>query len=56
MSSRVSAPQVAIALLIAAFLVAFLVVPVLTVVYVAVTNADGSLTLAHFAAFFADSR
>jgi iron(III) transport system permease protein len=51
-SSRVSAPQVTIALLIAAFLVAFLVVPVLTVVYVAVANPDGSLTLAHFAAFF----
>ena len=35
----------AIAVAIAAFLLAFLIVPVLTVIYVAFTNSDGSLTL-----------
>ena len=42
---------VAIALAIAAFLLAFLVVPVATVLYTAFTNAEGGFTLAHFAAF-----
>ena len=41
----------AIALAIAAFLVAFLLVPVATVVYTAFSNAEGGFTLAHFGAF-----
>ena len=51
MTARFTAPQTAVALAIAAFLVAFLIYPVATVVYVAFTNADGSLTLGHFASF-----
>jgi len=51
MNSRFSTAQAAVALAIAAFLVAFLVYPVLTVVYVAFTNADGTLTFGHFASF-----
>ncbi len=46
MSSRLSPAHAVIALLIAAFLLIFLVVPVITVMYVAFTNSDGSLTLA----------
>ncbi len=42
----------AVAVAIAGFLLAFLVLPVLSVVYIAFSNADGSLTLAHFASFF----
>ena len=42
----------AIALAIAAFLVAFLVVPVAAVVYTAFASGDGSFTLSHFASFF----
>jgi len=49
--TRTSPGIVAIALLIAAFLLAFLVVPVATVVYTAFSNAEGGFTLAHFAAF-----
>ncbi len=49
--TRTSPGIVAIALLIAAFLLAFLVVPVATVVVTAFTNADGGFTLAHFSAF-----
>ncbi|MEO6566938.1 MAG: iron ABC transporter permease, partial [Casimicrobiaceae bacterium] len=49
--TRTSPGIVAIALLIAAFLLAFLVVPVGTVVYTAFSNADGGFTLAHFSAF-----
>ncbi len=41
----------AVALAIAAFLLAFLVVPVATVVDTAFSNADGGFTLAHFSAF-----
>jgi iron(III) transport system permease protein len=47
-----SAGQAAVALAIAAFLLAFLVWPVLTVIRVAVTEPDGSLTLSHFGSFF----
>src|SRR5688572_1086183 len=43
---------VAVAIAIAAFLVAFLVVPVGAVVYAAFSNASGDFTLAHFATFF----
>jgi iron(III) transport system permease protein len=43
---------VAVAIAIAAFLVAFLVVPVGAVVYTAFSNASGDFTLAHFATFF----
>jgi len=49
--TRAGAGIVAIALAIAAFLLAFLVVPVATVVYTAFSNADGGFTLAHFSAF-----
>jgi len=51
MTARFSTAQTVVALAIAAFLAAFLIYPVLTVVYVAFTNADGSLTLGHFASF-----
>jgi iron(III) transport system permease protein len=43
---------IAVALLIAAFLVAFLIVPVGTVIYVAFTHQDGGFTLSHFGSFF----
>ena len=49
--TRVTPGIVAVALAIAAFLLAFLVVPVATVVYTAFSNADGGFTLAHFGAF-----
>jgi iron(III) transport system permease protein len=49
--TRVTPGVVAVALAIAAFLLAFLVVPVATVVYTAFSNADGGFTLAHFSAF-----
>ena len=45
--------QAVIALVIGLFLFLFLVIPVFTVVYVAFTNADGSMTLSHFRSFFA---
>ena len=51
MTSRFTIPQSLVALAIAAFLVVFLVYPVATVVYVALTNSDGSLTFAHFGSF-----
>ena len=41
-----------VALLIAAFLAAFLIVPVLTVVWVAFSDPGGGFTLAHFGGFF----
>ncbi|HQY27546.1 MAG TPA: iron ABC transporter permease [Burkholderiaceae bacterium] len=41
-----------VALAIAAFLVVFLIVPVVTVVWVAFSDPDGGFTLAHFAGFF----
>ena len=43
---------IAVALLIAAFLIVFLVVPVGTVIYVAFTDPNGGFTLSHFSAFF----
>ena len=43
---------VAIALAIAAFLVAFLVVPVASVVYTAFATGDGGFTFTHFTTFF----
>jgi iron(III) transport system permease protein len=52
MSTRISPIQAAIALLIAAFLFMFLVIPVITVVYVAFSNPGGGFTLAHFGSFF----
>jgi len=48
----ISAAPVAVALLIAAFLVVFLIVPVGTVIYVAFTHQDGGFTLQHFGSFF----
>jgi len=51
MTSRFTTAQTLIALAIAAFLAVFLLYPVGTVVYVALTDADGSLTLAHFGSF-----
>ena len=52
MTARATPLQLAVALLIAAFLVIFLVVPVLTVVYVAFADGAGGVTLSHFASFF----
>jgi len=52
MNNRLSPAHAAIALAIAAFLLLFLIIPVVTVVYVAFTNSDGSLTLEHFFSFF----
>src|SRR5512140_3162585 len=52
MSRRFTLAQATLALLIALFLAVFLVVPVATVIFVAFTNSDGSLTLAHFRSFF----
>jgi iron(III) transport system permease protein len=43
--------QLAVALLIAAFLIAFLLIPVLTVIYVAFAE-PGGFTLSHFESFF----
>jgi iron(III) transport system permease protein len=43
---------VAVAIAIAAFLVAFLVVPVASVVYTAFSTGSGGFTFAHFATFF----
>jgi iron(III) transport system permease protein len=44
--------QVAVALLIAAFLLFFLVIPVAMVIYVAFVEPDGAFTLSHFGSFF----
>src|SRR6476659_1460500 len=44
--------QLAVALLIGAFLVAFLVVPVATVIYVAFAEPGAGFTLSHFESFF----
>lgn len=52
MTARFTFVQAAIALLIAAFLLLFLVIPVVTVVYVAFSNPDGGFTLSHFGSFF----
>ncbi len=50
-TSRSGAGVVALSLALAAFLLAFLLVPVGTVVLTAFSNAQGGFTLAHFAAF-----
>ncbi|MBM3357392.1 MAG: iron ABC transporter permease [Betaproteobacteria bacterium] len=52
MSTRITWPQVAIAAAIGLFLFAFLVVPVLTVIYVAFVDGTGGFTLSHFVSFF----
>jgi len=44
--------QAAVALAIAAFLLVFLIVPVVTVVYVAFADGTGGVTLSHFGSFF----
>ena len=44
--------QALTALLIALFLLAFLVIPVVNVVYIAFADGNGGLTLSHFGAFF----
>ncbi len=44
--------QALVALLIALFLLTFLIVPVANVVYIAFTDGSGGLTLSHFGAFF----
>src|SRR3954470_3760810 len=49
---QLSPTHAAIAVAIAAFLLLFLVVPVITVIYVAFTNSDGTVTLSHFFSFF----
>jgi iron(III) transport system permease protein len=51
-AARFTLPQAGLALAIGLLLVIFLVVPVLTVVYVAFTNSDGSITFSHFQSFF----
>jgi iron(III) transport system permease protein len=48
---RANPALAAVALAIAAFLIAFLVVPVAAVVYTAFSDGHGGFTLAHFAAF-----
>jgi iron(III) transport system permease protein len=50
--ARFTAAQAAVAVAIALFLAAFLVVPVATVVYVAFADGAGGFTLSHFASFF----
>src|SRR6187551_3171488 len=52
MSSRFTPSQLAVALLIAAFLVVFLIVPVVTVLYVAFADGEGGFTLSHVVSFF----
>ena len=49
--NRTNPGLIAIALAIAAFLFAFLLLPVATVIYTAFSNAQGGFTLAHFSAF-----
>jgi iron(III) transport system permease protein len=52
LSLRISWPAALIALAIAVFLVAFLIVPVVAVVKAAFTTPEGGLTLTHFVSFF----
>jgi len=52
MPTRFPPAPTAVALLIAAFLLAFLVIPVATVVYVAFADGAGGFTLSHFQSFF----
>ena len=51
-SGRFTGSQLAVALLIAAFLGVFLIVPVMMVLYVAFADGAGGFTLSHFASFF----
>ena len=50
--ARVTLAQVAVGSAIAAFLVVFLIAPILTVIYVAFADGSGGFTLSHFASFF----
>jgi iron(III) transport system permease protein len=52
MPTRFPLAPTVVALLIAVFLLAFLVIPVLTVIYVAFADGTGGLTLSHFQSFF----
>jgi iron(III) transport system permease protein len=52
MSARFTTSQLIIALLIAAFLIVFLIVPVMTVLYVAFADGAGGFTISHFVSFF----
>ena len=52
MNPKITWPQVAVGTAIAAFLVIFLIAPVLTVIYVAFADGAGGFTLSHFASFF----
>ncbi|MBI3918942.1 MAG: iron ABC transporter permease [Betaproteobacteria bacterium] len=52
MSPRATPVQFAVAALIALFLVVFLIVPVVTVLYVAFADGAGGFTLSHFSSFF----
>ncbi|MDH5537216.1 MAG: iron ABC transporter permease [Betaproteobacteria bacterium] len=52
MPTRFPLAPTVVALLIAAFLLTFLVIPVATVVYVAFADGAGGLTLSHFQSFF----
>ena len=49
---RFTVAQALAAMSITLFLLTFLLIPVLNVVYIAFTDANGSLTLSHFGAFF----
>ena len=52
MSPRFTAAQALVALAIAAFLLVFLMLPVLNVIHIAVTEPGGAPTLEHFRSFF----
>ena len=52
MFARYSLAQLAVALAIAAFLLVFLIIPVVTVAYVAFADGAGGFTLSHFGSFF----
>src|SRR5689334_21818874 len=52
MTPRVTWMQAAVGLVIAAFMVVFLIVPVVNVVYIAFSDGAGGFTLSHFGAFF----
>jgi iron(III) transport system permease protein len=52
MRKGVTPAQLAVALLIAAFLLAFLVIPVGMVIYAAFAEPDGAFTVSHFQSFF----
>jgi iron(III) transport system permease protein len=50
--SKFTPAQLAVALLIAAFILSFLIIPVATVIYVAFAGSGGGFTLSHFESFF----